>query len=148
MVEGVRASGIGGPGAIARDDNKPGAGRFSIEDGGAPVGQNARPSSVTSIGLDSMLALQAVDEAAERDRAARKRGNAILAALTRLQRTMLAAEDPSMALRDMNDLTSDTPVAEDPGLAAIVRAVVLRSRIEIARRDLAKHGHRDGAEAS
>ena len=82
-----------------------------------------------------MLALQAVDEAAERDRAARKRGNAILAALTRLQRAMLAAEDPSMALCDMNDLTADAPVAEDPALAAIVRAVVLRSRIEIARRD-------------
>jgi hypothetical protein len=82
-----------------------------------------------------MLALQAVDEAVERDRSARKRGSAIIAALTNLQRTMLAAEDPSMALRVMSELTVDTPLANDPGLAAILRAVVLRSRVEIARRE-------------
>ena len=59
----------------------------------------ARASAVAGIGLESMLALQAVDEAVERDRAARKRGTAMIAALTRLQRAMLAEEDPSLALR-------------------------------------------------
>jgi hypothetical protein len=135
MVRGVRAGGVDGPAPVARDGSRTAAGRFSVDDGTAPAGQNVRPSSVAGIGLDSMLTLQAVDEAVERDRAARKRGSAIIAALTHLQRTMLAEEDPSMALRAMNELTSDTPVADDPGLAAILRAVVLRSRIEIARRE-------------
>jgi hypothetical protein len=135
MVEGVRARGIEGPAPLARDSTRAAAGQFSVEDGAAPLNQNARASSVSGIGLDSMLALQAVDEAVERDRSARKRGSAIIAALTNLQRTMLAAEDPSMALRAMSELTVDTPLANDPGLAAILRAVVLRSRVEIARRE-------------
>ena len=135
MVKSVRAGGIDAPAPMVRDSPKTAAGHFFVEDGVAPLSQNARPSSVAGIGLDSMLALQAVDEAVERDRAARKRGSAIIAALTNLQRTMLAAEDPSMALRAMTELTSDTPAADDPGLAAILRAVVLRSRVEIARRE-------------
>ena len=92
-----------------------------------------------------MLALQAVDEAVERNRAAHKRGSAILRALTHLQRTMLGADDQSAALRAMTELTSDTPIADDPGLAAIVRAVVLRSRVEIARRERQEASGRAGA---
>jgi hypothetical protein len=99
---------------------------------------------VASIGLDSMLALQGIDEAIEHDRAAHKRGTAMLAALTRLQRMMLAAEDPSVALRALNELTADNRLADDPGLGAIVRAVVLRSRVEMARRE-ASHGRGDRA---
>jgi hypothetical protein len=136
MVEGVRAGGIGGSAAVARDSTRTAGGQFSVENSASPIGQSARPSAVAGIGLDSMLALQAVDEAVERDRSARKRGSAIIAALTNLQRTMLAAEDPSAALRAMSELTTDTPLAHDPGLAAILRAVVLRSRVEIARREL------------
>ena len=65
----------------------------------APLSQQTHGwPSVAGIGLESMLALQAVDEAAERDRAAHKRGTAMIAALTRLQRAMLAEEDPSLAL--------------------------------------------------
>jgi hypothetical protein len=82
-----------------------------------------------------MLALQAVDEAVERDRAARKRGTALIAALTKLQRAMLAEADPSSALKALTELTSDSPLADDPGLGAILRAVVLRSRVELARRE-------------
>jgi len=140
MVRGVRASGIDGPAPVARDDIRTAPGRFSVDGGTAPLGQNARPSSVAGIGLDSMLTLQAVDEAVERDRAARKRGSAIMAALTRLQRSLLGEEDPSVALRAMHELISGAPVADDPGLAAILRAVVLRSRIEIARRERQENG--------
>jgi hypothetical protein len=106
-----------------------------MDDAVAPLSRTARPSSVPSIGLESMLALQGVGEAVERDRLARKRGTAIIAALTRLQRTILTEDDPSQALNALNELTSDNPAAADPGLATILRAVVLRSRIEIARRE-------------
>jgi hypothetical protein len=95
-------------------------------------------ASVAGIGLESMLALQAVDEATERDRAAHKRGTAMIAALTRLQRAMLAKEDPSLALNALDELAGDGPLANDPALGAIVRAVVLRSRVEIARGEIAR----------
>jgi hypothetical protein len=139
MVEGVTAGGgIGRSAPPGRDATATAGAPFTVNDGAAPVAQNARASSATGIGLETMLALQAVDEAEERNRAAHRRGTAMLTALTGLQRTMLLAEDPSMALRALNDLTSDGPLADDPGLGAILRAVTLRCRIELARRGLAE----------
>jgi hypothetical protein len=134
MVQGVRASGIGGPSRLARDDAKAGDTSFSMDEAAAAPSQNARLSTIGSIGLESMLALQTVDEADERNRAARKRGNALIGALTKLQRAMLGAEDPSLALRALNVLASDGPEADDPQLGAILRAIVVRSRVEVARR--------------
>lgn len=133
MVEGVRASGVGAAASVPRDSTKPAAGQFTVDDGGVPM-QPARLASLAGIGLESMLALQAVDEAAERDRAAHKHGTAMIAALRRLQRTMLAEEDPASALDALHDLAGDGPLANDPALGAIVREVVLRSRVELARR--------------
>ena len=69
-----------------------------------------------------------------RDRAARERGTAMIAALTDLQRAMLTEEDPALALRSLSALAVDGPLADDPELAAVLRAVVLRSRVEVARR--------------
>jgi hypothetical protein len=140
MVEGLTPSGIGGPAPVPRDgalrdDNKTVQARFAVEDGPAPLTRQARLATVAGIGLESMLALQAVDEAAERDRAAHKRGTAMIAALSRLQRAMLAEEDPSSVLNALHELSAEGPIANDPGLGAILRAVVLRSRVEIARRE-------------
>jgi hypothetical protein len=134
MVEGVKAGSVGGAAPPERDGIRTGSGQFSMDDAVGPLSRTARLSSMPAIGLESMLALQSVDEAVERDRLARKRGTAIIAALTKLQRTILAEVDPSQALNALNELTSDNPAAADPGLGAILRAVVLRSRIEIARR--------------
>jgi len=136
MVDGVRATGVSGPPPLDRDGTRPAAGRFAVDDGAMKPTQQARVSTVAGIGLESMLALQAVDEAIERDRSARRRGTAMLAALSKLQRAMLAEEDPSPVLRALNELATDGPAADDPELGAILRAVVLRTRVEIARRQL------------
>lgn len=142
MVEGVRAGGIGGAVPLPPEAAKTVPGQFAVEDGAAPLQQQTRMTAVAGIGLESMLALQAVDEAAERDRAAHKRGSAMVAVLSRLQRATLAGEDPAPVLDALNELSGDGPVAVDPGLAAIVRAVVLRSRVELARRQhLVPHRH-------
>ncbi len=135
MVEGVRAAGVRGSAPVTRDGGRTAAEPFCLGEGVKSPAQNTRLSSVTSIGMTSMLTLQGIDEDAERDRRARKRGTAMLAALTNLQRAMLAEEDPGLALRTLNELAADDSVAHDPGLDAIVRAVVLRSRVEIARRE-------------
>src|SRR5580704_9544387 len=134
MVEGVRASGLGAAVPFSRDGTKTVAGHFTVDDGATPLNQPARLASVAGIGLESMLALQAVDEAAERDRAAHKRGTAMVAALSRLQRSMLAEEDPASALHALHELADDGQLANDPELGAILRAVLLRSRVELARR--------------
>lgn len=144
MVDGVKPAGIGASAPAVRDGGKAGAEHFVIDEGVRAPAQNARLSSVAAIGMDSMLTLQAIDEAAERDRRARKRGAAMLAALTKLQRAMLAEEDPAAALRDLNELAADEAAAHDSGLAAIVRAVALRSRVEIARREFGRGGQGQG----
>ena len=135
MVESVRANRIGGTASPVRDGTRLAEGGFSVNSGGGFQVQKARLSTIPAMGLESMLALQSINEAIDRDRAARARGAAMIAALTDLQRAMLAEEDPALALRSLSALAMDGPLADDPGLAAILRAVVLRSRVEVARRE-------------
>ena len=68
----------------------------------------------------------------------------MIAALSRLQRAMLADEDPAVALGALHELTADRPVPDDPGLGAILRAVVLRARVEMARRESRGDGRQSG----
>ena len=136
MVEGVKAGGgVGGPTQVAHDATGTTDALFIVSDGAVALTQSVRVSSVADIGLETMLALQAVEEETERDRTARKHGATMLAALTHLQRAMLAGRDPSSVLRVLTELAANTPNADDPGLGAILRAVVLRSRVELARRE-------------
>jgi hypothetical protein len=138
MVEGVKAGGgVGGPASLPRDGVASTDGQFIVAGGGTSRSvSGTRTTSVAGIGLDTMLALQAVDEAEESDRRARKHGTAMLAALTHLQQTMLAAEDPTAALQSLTELAADGPPPADPALGAILRAVILRTRVELARREV------------
>jgi hypothetical protein len=86
------------------------------------------------VALDALLALQQVDEPNERNRAARRHGQALLGALGRLQRLLLEDGDPAGALEQLHTLADTISAAADPGLAAAVDQVVLRARIEMARR--------------
>jgi len=134
MVEGVRAPGIGGSTPVVRDGMKTAEPGFAVDDSTEPLTQQARLSSIVALGLENMLALQEVDDATDRDRGARKRGTAMIAALTELQRVMLADQNPISALHALNELAAGDAGANDPRLGAILRAIILRSRIEIARR--------------
>ena len=86
------------------------------------------------VALDSLLALQQVDEPTERDRAARRHGQALLGALGWLQRALLDDGDQAAVLGRIRRLAEVIPAAADAGLAAAVDMVVLRARIELARR--------------
>lgn len=142
MVESVKTGGLGGTAPLIREEARKIEGGFTVDTGGGLQAQKARFSTITAtgastgavMGLESMLALQSINEAIDRDRAARERGTAMIAALTDLQRAMLTEEDPALALRSLSALAVDGPLADDPELAAVLRAVVLRSRVEVARR--------------
>ena len=143
MVESVKTGGLGGTAPLIREEARKIEGGFTVDTGGGLQAQKPRFSTITAtgaaMGLESMLALQSINEAIDRDRAARERGSAMIAALTDLQRAMLAEEDPALALRSLSALAVDGPLADDPGLAAVLRAVVLRSRVEVARRGRGAH---------
>jgi hypothetical protein len=135
MVEDMRVRGIGGTAAAGRNRAVTQDGVFSVDARTGQSAQLAPGSGVTGIGLESMLALQGIDEAAERDREARKRATAMIAALTGLQRAMLAGETACLTSGEMTELAADGRLADDPALAAILRSVTLRLRVELARRE-------------
>ncbi len=93
-------------------------------------------AAAVPMALDALLTLQQVDEPAERDGAARRQGHALLRALGGLQRLLLEGGDPAAALEQIRVLADATPAAANPGLAAAMELVVLRARIELARRGM------------
>jgi hypothetical protein len=86
------------------------------------------------LALGSMLALQEMGAGSVRDREARRRGQGLLAALAALQRGLLDGDDDLAALQRLADLAEAAPDAEDKRLGAVLSAIVLRARVELARR--------------
>lgn len=109
------------------------AGGFNVPDSQAQATDEAAPMVETS--LDGMLALQEAQSTAVGDREARRQGQDILAELARLQRALLSGEDDSASLERLAALVENAPPAEDPRLQAVLDAVRLRARIEMARRE-------------
>jgi hypothetical protein len=79
-----------------------------------------------------LFALQEDSGETPRDRAARRRGGAVLAALSALQAGVLAG-DPSAGAGHLAELLDDVPAPETPALATALGAVLLRARIELLR---------------
>ena len=119
------------PAAPARPSGRRG-GAFEL--GAPPQPAGTMASAVGSpVGLDRLLAVQEDAGETVRDRAARRQGQAILALLGRLQRSLLSGEDRTAILRELATLAA-IPVPDDPRLAAVLRAIAVRAAVESARR--------------
>jgi hypothetical protein len=81
-----------------------------------------------------MLSLQEFGSETVEDREARRRGHDMLAALAELQRALLSNGGDEQTLERLAELADAVPRATDPGLAATISAIVLRVRLELARR--------------
>jgi len=97
--------------------------------GAARAAAGAAPTSA----MVGLLAVQEAEADAARDRAARKRGRAMLDALARLQRMMLAGRFDESELHDLAALAADPAEAADPALGTTLREVAARARVELAR---------------
>lgn len=86
--------------------------------------------------LGSMLALQEQDAETVEDRTARRHGSELLGVLAELQRALLGGDGDLTALQRVVELTQDVPIAADPRLAAVLSAITLRARVELARRGI------------
>lgn len=121
-------------------------GGFALPAAAAPRGPGAASALAPAAALAGLLALQEAGPEAVRDRAARRHGRAMLAALAGVQLALLAGADggdgtgsggtapAAAALERLATLLDGMPPAEDPALAAVLGAVALRCRIELARR--------------
>jgi formiminotetrahydrofolate cyclodeaminase len=107
---------------------------FFVPPNSAGTGQAAAAATTHATSLVSMIMLQEVGCETVADREARRHGQDMLAALAELQRALLAGGDDVAALQRLADLAASVPRATDPQLAALVSAILVRARVELARR--------------
>lgn len=117
-----------------------GRGGFSVSAAAAaPAGPGPASAAAPAAALAGLLALQETEPDVMRDRAARRHGRAMLAALAAWQRALLggpgseAGTGPAAALERLGTLLATMPPAADPALAAVLDGVALRCRVELAR---------------
>ncbi len=92
------------------------------------------PAEPPAVMLAGLLALQAEDTDETHDRAAKRRGQDLLAELAALQRALLSEGGvPVDQLRNLERLVADAPPATNPHLREILDAITLRVRVELAR---------------
>jgi hypothetical protein len=132
-IEGIgrpTASRVAARGAVAD------APVFALPEEAAATGGASAAATASPASLASMLTLQELGGEPEEDREARRHGQNLLTALAELQRALLAGGDESVALQRLAELAAAVPCAADRRLAAMVSAIVVRVRVELARRHL------------
>jgi hypothetical protein len=108
---------------------------FFVPSEPAGAGTAAAAAAPPAPGSTAMLTLQELGGETAADREARRLGQDMLAALAELQRALLGGGDDLGALRRLADLMAEVPLATDRRLAAMVSAIVVRVRVELARRE-------------
>jgi hypothetical protein len=122
------------PNTASRKSGKSG---FSVPMQQAKPGAAAATAETTAPALASMLSLQELGGEAVADREARRHGQDMLAALADLQRLLLSAGTDGIALQRLADLVASAPHgAVDRRLGAVLSAILVRARVELARRGL------------
>jgi len=131
----MRIQGTNGPGpATTAAPRRSTSGAFSL-DLGTPARNTATSSPVRNIGgIDTLLALQGVDEATERRRKAVKRGRGALDALDALKLGLLSGtlDTAAMARLRMASAGLAEPTG-DPGLDNVLAEIGLRVEVELAK---------------
>jgi hypothetical protein len=107
---------------------------FSL-DLGTPARNTAATSPVRNIGgIDTLLALQGVDEATERRRKAVKRGRGALDALDALKLGLLSGTLDTAAVARLRSAGAGlAEVTGDPGLDNVLAEIALRVEVELAK---------------
>lgn len=117
-------------------------GRAPAKPGFNVPAERGEPSAASAVGgaqpasLASMLTLQEMGGETVRDREARRHAQDMLADLAELQRALLRGDGDAPALQRLAELAAAVPHATDRRLAAMISAVVVRVRVELARRQI------------
>lgn len=111
------------------------AGRFTL----AASPEASRPQATAAAsgvgGLDSLLALQGVEDAGERRRRFARRGKSALDLLDELKAELLAADLRGETLRRLQGTLAElTEKSGTPGLDQILSEIELRVAVELAKR--------------
>ncbi len=117
------------PGQTSRS----GASTFEPETGSSSsrASQTSAPASMA--GIDSLLALQAVDDATVGRKKALKRAHSLLDALEEIRADLLAGRVNEGRLNRAIALLQQAKAHSEPGLDALVADIELRVRVELAK---------------
>ncbi|HEY7581017.1 MAG TPA: flagellar assembly protein FliX [Acetobacteraceae bacterium] len=107
---------------------------FSVPLQPGAAGATAAATEASAPTFVSILTLQELGGETVQDREARRHGQDMLAALADLQRALLLPADDAAVLARLADLVASVPRATDRRLAAMLSAIVVRVRVELARR--------------
>lgn len=115
--------------------NRPQTGRaFTLPGPAAKSGTQRSAATSASVPLDSLLALQANEDATERKRRQAKRGQDLLDGLDRLKVALLSGRISLSELdRIKSNLTARREATDDPRLDEVLAAIELRAAVEIAK---------------
>ena len=90
-------------------------------------------AALPAASLAGLLALQEFT-AGDQQRQALRHGHALLAKLSRLQQAILSGEGDATALAELAQLAATPIETADPRLRALIGSVLLRVKIELAKR--------------
>jgi len=122
------------------------SGTFSLEGESAARAASATSGTRNIGGIDALLALQGVEEPAERRRKAVKRGRSALDALDALKLGLLSGTFDTSALARLKSVTAGlVEPSGDPALDAVLAEIELRAQVELAKIGMPQSGRQDAA---
>ena len=125
----ARSSSIQSRSGVAR---AAGGGFFISEPANGGQVASAQPMS-PSAGIDSLLALQSVEDPTSRKRKAIKRGNALLDTLETIKADLLLGRVSEGRLNQLLALVTSARERQAPDLDGILDDIELRARVELAK---------------
>lgn len=117
------------------------SGTFSLDQGNAARSATATSGTRSIGGIDTLLALQGVDEFGERRRKAVKRGRTALDALDALKLGLLSGTYDAGALARLKSVTAAlSEPSGDPMLDSVLAEIALRAQVELAKIGMPESG--------
>jgi Class II flagellar assembly regulator len=132
----MRITGPGGTSVVtnARETRRPASESFSLSTAHQAPAAKAATSANTIGGIDALIALQGVEEPAERRRRAIKRGRHALDALDELKLGFLSGTLDTAALVRLKSVVADLKDSSgDCALDAVLAEISLRVEVEVAK---------------
>jgi hypothetical protein len=136
----MKVTGPSGPSSASGSRPARASGGFSVPSAGTPAAASATtstsaPSSVANV--SALMALQGVEDPAERRRRAIRRGGGLLDRLEELKLALLSGEAGEGALERLTrTLREERPDDADAGLNSLLDQIDLRAAVELAKADL------------
>lgn len=131
-IQATHNASVATPSSTAR---RAASGTFSLEGESTAARSSGAPTGVRNIGgIETLLALQGVDEPSERRRKAVKRGRGALDALDALKLGLLSGTLDTAALARLKSAGAGlTEPTGDPGLDTVMAEIALRVEVELAK---------------